>query len=288
MEHLPSSYAHPRRNDMEMEECVALPATVAWHSEAVNRVIQTMRSHLGEPFSLRKMAEIAIVSRYHFNRMFRHLTGIPPCQFLWALRLEAAKRRLLTTQDSVTEICYDIGYNSLGTFIRRFTALLGTSPGRFRSMGQTSTDYVTNLLSLSAKVTEAQSRGAIAGEVSAPEGFSGLIFIGLFTDPIPQGVPVACTILSQPGAYRLANAPEGLFHLFAAGLPWAADPQTYFLYESALRGGGQQIQIAVGEVIGSTSISLRPPEPLDPPILLTLPFLSARQTHAEHESGALR
>jgi len=267
---------------MEMDEWTALPATAAWHSKAVNRVIQAMRAHLGEPFSLKKMAEIAIVSHYHFNRMFRQLTGIPPCQFLWALRLEAAKRRLLTTQDSVTEICYDIGYNSLGTFIRRFTALLGTSPGRFRSMGQTSTDYVTNLLSLPATAPEEQSGGAIAGEVRAPEGFSGLIFIGLFTDSIPQGVPVVCTMLSEPGAYRLASAPEGSFHLFAAGLPWAADPQTYFLYESALRGGGQRIQIAENKVIGSTSISLGPPKPFDPPILLTLPFLTARQSYNEN------
>lgn len=263
-----------------------MPATAAWHSEAVNRVIHAMRAHLGEPFTLNKMAEIAIVSRFHFNRIFRQFTGIPPCQFLWALRLEEAKRRLLTTQDSVTDICFDIGYNSLGTFIRRFTELLGTSPGRFRSMGQTAIDHEANMLSLSAEVASEQSGSCVFGEARAPEGFNGLIFIGLFTDPIPQGAPVACTILSQPGTYRLASAPEGSFHLFATGLPWASNPQQYFLYDSALRGGGQEIQILGDEVIGSTSISLRPPEPFDPPILLTLPFLSAKRADGDHKTEA--
>jgi len=89
------------------------PATTAAHHEAVERVIRTMRDHLDEPLTLQEMSRIAYISPYHFNRIFRQITGIPPNQFFYALRLETAKRLLLTTNTNVTDVCFDVGYNSL-------------------------------------------------------------------------------------------------------------------------------------------------------------------------------
>src|SRR4029453_11315599 len=103
--------------------------TVAFHAQAAERVISAMRERLDQPFSLEEMSEVAIMSPFHFNRPFRELTGIPPCQFLSAVRLQAAKRLLLTTDLSVTDICFEVGYNSLGTFIRRFTDLVDRKSG---------------------------------------------------------------------------------------------------------------------------------------------------------------
>src|ERR1043165_1350755 len=112
------------------------PATVGAHHEAVERVIRTMHERLHEPLTLQEMSRIAYISPYHFNRIFRQITGIPPNQFLYALRLETAKRLLLTTDTNVTDVCFDVGYTSLGTFIRRFTGLVGVSPNRFRVLGR--------------------------------------------------------------------------------------------------------------------------------------------------------
>src|SRR5258707_14891588 len=97
------------------------------HHRAVERVISAMHQRLDEDFSLEEMANLAYMSPFHFNRIFRQLTGVPPCQFMSALRLESARRLLLTTQLSVTDVCFEVGYSSLGTFIRRFTDLLGLS-----------------------------------------------------------------------------------------------------------------------------------------------------------------
>ena len=116
------------------------PATTAAHHEAVERVIRVMRDRLDEPLTLQEMSRIAYISPYHFNRIFRQITGIPPNQFFYAMRLETAKRLLLTTNTSVTDLCFDVGYNSLGTFIRRFTGLVGVSPSRFRSLARHTTE----------------------------------------------------------------------------------------------------------------------------------------------------
>ena len=74
---------------------VARDSTVRSHYQLVERVIEAMRNHLDEPLSVRSMAKIALASRHHFNRTFRKLTGVPPSQFLYALRLERAKHLLM-------------------------------------------------------------------------------------------------------------------------------------------------------------------------------------------------
>src|SRR5205085_11146418 len=78
--------------------------TTAAHREAVERVILKMYDHLADPFSLSEMARTACISPFHFDRIFHDITGIPAVQFLYALRIEAAKRLLLTTSLSVTDV----------------------------------------------------------------------------------------------------------------------------------------------------------------------------------------
>jgi len=263
-----------------------LPATATAHYEAVTRVIKVMHERLDEPFTLNDMSRIAYVSPYHFNRMFHQITGIPPCQFLYALRLEMAKRMLLTTHVSVTDVCFDVGYNSLGTFIRRFTGLVGISPSRFRLLAHAAMNggfgpasqplnpSAAPFNSAAAPAIAASTTG-ISGQAVAPAGFKGAIFVGLFTTPIPQGSPIGGTVITQPGAYHIAHVPDGQYYILAAGLAWSEDPKEYFLYESSLRGGGQAIRIHNDQVTGSTDLTLRPPTPFDPPILMTLPLLLA-------------
>src|ERR1700760_4201675 len=99
--------------------------TIASRGRPAERVILSMRECLDEPISLSDMADIACLSPYHFNRVFHQVTGLPPTKFLYALRLSTAKRLLLTTSLSVTDVCFEVGYNSLGTFTTRFTQLVG-------------------------------------------------------------------------------------------------------------------------------------------------------------------
>ena len=99
------------------------PDTADLHARAVQRVISTFRERLDEDITLEEMASVAYMSRYHFNRTFRQVTGLPPCRFLTKLRGEAATQMLLNTDNSVTDICLEVGYTSLGTFVRRFSDL---------------------------------------------------------------------------------------------------------------------------------------------------------------------
>jgi AraC family transcriptional regulator len=260
-------------------------STLASRRRAVERVILQMRERLDAPLSLKEMAGIAFISPYHFNRVFHQITGLPPTKFLYAMRLEAAKRLLVMTDESVTDICFEVGYNSLGTFIRRFGELSGVSPRRFRLMAQSSLESMLKGFEDVASPAPKPAMHRLTGQIDAPADFNGLIFVGLFETPIPEKKPVAGTVISQPGSYSIAPVPDGHFYLLAAGLAWSQDPKEYFLYESTLRGGGQGIRICCGEVTGSTNLSLRPPAPFDPPILLALPLLLAEIMKQERHPG---
>jgi AraC-like DNA-binding protein len=242
----------------------------AAHYEAVKRVIELMHERIEEPFSLQDMSRAAFISQFYFNRVFRQITGIPPHQYLYALRLAAAKRLLLTTEESVTDVCFSVGYNSLGTFTRRFTGLVGISPNRFRALTEASASVLQGLHTLS-EMTDAPGH-FIEGHATAPEGFKGTIFLGLFSTPMPQGNPIVGTVLTQPGSFRLPAAPDGDYYILGAGLPWSEDHREYLLYESALRGGAP-VRVRGGMAVSPAVLVLRPPTPFDPPILVSLPLL---------------
>jgi AraC family transcriptional regulator len=240
------------------------PDTIDSHARAVERVIAMIRSRLDEDISLEEMAAMAYMSRYHFNRTFRRITGLPPCRFLSKLRVEAATQMLLNTNHRITDICFDVGYSSLGTFIRRFSKLLGTSPRTLRTMHRSpSQDLLEKLY---------REKISVRGSVQAPPGFSGPIFIGLFRHRIPEGTPVACAINMGPGEFVMKAVPPGNYYLFALGLLTLSRLDDFFRCENSLRGGGQRL-VLKNEPIECGQIVLRELELTDPPVLLNLPAL---------------
>lgn len=248
--------------------------TVEFHTHAVQRVIRAVRDRLDESITLKEMASLAYMSRFHFIRTFRQVTGLPPRRFLSALRVQSATRMLLNTNHRVTDICLDVGYNSLGTFVRRFSDVLGVSPKKLRSMGGAPAGdffHEANLQEAAPTVGP-----TVTGRIRAPESFSGPIFIGLFPTAIPEGAPVACAFRSSPGLFEIVHAPRGRHYLFAVGLPWPASIKDYFTGDSALRGGGEAVCVDK-EVVECSEINLRVAMSTDPPILVNLPALLSKK-----------
>lgn len=260
-------------------------STALLRCQATERVILAMHKRLDETLSLQDMAEIAALSPYHFNRIFRQVTGIPPSQFLYTLRLEAAKKLLLTTQLSVTEICYEVGYNSLGTFITRFTQLVGLSPGQLRKLSVELIPYIHNLSEDACQINRiVPSTLGLTGQVKAPDDHIGLIAIGFFSTPIPQGQPIACTLLTAPGHFQV-SLPDGFYYPFAAAFPRSENPITAWLNNAILQGMASPILVRGGQVSGNADITLHSAQLTHPPLLLALPFLLAQ--YGASQSGTL-
>lgn len=115
----------------------------------------------------------------------------------------------------------------------------------------------------------------VRGRVATTVRFEGLILIGLFPLPIPQGKPTACTLLTSPGTYSIHQVPNGRHYIFAAALESVQGRFSPLMNGDALRGRPQHGPIVVQDcqIAGSTDIVLRPAEVTDPPVLTVLPVL---------------
>jgi len=85
------------------------------------------------PLDIHELARVASVSEAHFIRTFRATFGETPHRYLQRRRVERAMFKLRETDRSVTDICLDVGFNSLGTFSRTFHDILGMTPTEYRT-----------------------------------------------------------------------------------------------------------------------------------------------------------
>ena len=96
------------------------------------RARDAMDRSYAEPLDVPTLARIACVSEAHFIRTFRATFGETPHRYLQRRRIERAMWLLLETDRSVTDICMDVGFSSLGTFSRTFRDIVGVSPVAYR------------------------------------------------------------------------------------------------------------------------------------------------------------
>ncbi|HEY3206785.1 MAG TPA: helix-turn-helix transcriptional regulator [Gaiellaceae bacterium] len=89
--------------------------------------------HYSEPLGVDDLARAAGLSRAHFSREFRRAFGEAPHSYLLTRRLERAAALLRTTNRSVTDICFAVGLQSVGSFTSSFTRTYGMSPTTYRA-----------------------------------------------------------------------------------------------------------------------------------------------------------
>jgi AraC-like DNA-binding protein len=110
----------------------------AWSRAQAGRVARTLRyieAHSDEDCSLAALASQVGLSRYHFLRVFRAVTGTTPRQHLIATRLRAAAAALARTRRPVTRVALEAGFGDLSHFIASFSRAFGRSPRAFRALG---------------------------------------------------------------------------------------------------------------------------------------------------------
>jgi AraC family transcriptional regulator len=96
-------------------------------------VIEYIHQHLAAGVTLRDLAAVAHLSPYHFARMFKKSTGLPPHRYVIARRVECAKHLLHGEDDvSLAQVAARTGFWDQGHFTRHFKRLVGVTPKRFR------------------------------------------------------------------------------------------------------------------------------------------------------------
>ena len=105
-------------------------------AEDLNRRLLRARDAIdrayAEPLDVPAIAAVAHLSPAHFSRCFRAVFGETPHRYLQRRRIERSMFLLRETGRSVTDICCDVGFTSLGTFSRTFREVVGQSPSAYR------------------------------------------------------------------------------------------------------------------------------------------------------------
>ncbi len=100
------------------------------------RARDRMDRSYADALDVEALARSVHLSRAHFIRSFKETFGETPHRYLQRRRLERAMALLRETDRPVTEICFDVGFSSLGTFSRTFRDIVGVSPSAYREREQ--------------------------------------------------------------------------------------------------------------------------------------------------------
>lgn len=229
----------------------------------VEHVLLTARQRLDEQLTLDDLAKIAMFSKFHFARMFRRVTGVSPRRFLYALRMQEAKRLLVTTSLSVTAISFQVGYHSVGTFTSRFTASVGVSPTVYRRFHGDVAPV------LRGDPPDPSAPGVIAGriEMPGPAPVEGPTLVGLFGQPEPEGRPARCDVLRRPGDWSFDHVPAGRWYVLAVSTTLDPSPG---LHRHTMMSMCGPVNVCPEEPVVHVTARLRQMRPIDPPILAGL------------------
>ena len=125
----------------------------------MKEALDYIESHLTEEIEYPKIAQIALCSQYHFQRMFTFLVGIPLSEYIRRRRLTLAADDLQNTDDKIIDIALKYGYRSADSFSRAFQAIHNIQPSKVREKGVSLKAYPRISFTLSLKgVTEMKYR----------------------------------------------------------------------------------------------------------------------------------
>jgi AraC-like DNA-binding protein len=213
--------------------------------DVVLRAIEHMSADLTERHSLETISEATRCGPFALIRAFRRLTGTTPMRFLTILRLAEAKRILLMSDAQVIQACYDVGYESLGSFNNRFKALVGLTPTELRRK---------------ARLLDVQCQALSRGE--AQRGF-------IYAAAVYRSGAAHADLVDLHHLQGTRGRPperDDCVVIYYA-VPCGASALELLLQRSVLRSECVPLTDDWQSLSRLTSIALRPPTQFDPPVL---------------------
>jgi AraC-like DNA-binding protein len=242
-------------------------------AELIAKVIRQMKKPVNGTVTLDEWAEYATIGKFELIAAFKRLTGIPPMTFHNAEKLEIAKRLLVFEKMSVTDVCFEIGFESIGSFVSKFSQCVGIPPGSYaREMCASgfAKAFVAAMLGGRHAIVSRGPYRKLAFE--RPVAFRRhSVIAALFTRPFPCRMPVAWRFVS-PASSKTAIESDFDGYCLAASMPLFPKLAELVNFRPALIGR-EQMHAGGGEVC----VRLRFPTVFDPPITLAVPALFCRE-----------
>jgi AraC family transcriptional regulator len=238
--------------------------------DLVHKSVIAINEHYHRRLTLDDLARSAMLSKFYFLRQFQAVTGVTPARFLSAVRINEAKRLLFTASSNVADISIRVGYDSPGTFTRRFTECVGLPPTRYRLFARgDGTQWAVDEASTG---TPAGPFGTVSGVVNAVPHARVPIFIGLYRGCVPRGLPVAASVVPGPGPWQIPAVPPGTWHLLAVAGADAWQSLTAQEPDGSRRLAGSVSTLHVRPGTETAAdVTVERPDWCQPPLLVAVP-----------------
>ena len=144
-----------------------------------------------EPLDVPALAATAFMSTPHFSRRFREAYGETPYAYLMTRRIERAKALLRRGDLSVTDVCFEVGCTSLGSFSSRFTELVGQTPSEYRAADHSHLHDVPvcQVMAVTRPQRRRSSPSAVAGAGATPDTVTSSSFESSSFEEAPATAP---------------------------------------------------------------------------------------------------
>lgn len=232
-------------------------------AEAAYDAAAFIRGHAREPLKLEDVADAVGYSPFHLARMFTATVRMSPMRYLAAQRFQLAKHLLLAEGLSVVDTCHEVGFSSPGTFTRRFREAVGVAPCELRAVADDLAEHTQT------PFRRGPGEHAVTGRVDLVAGGpEPLVWIGLFAQPQPTGVPGAGLLRHGAGDFALPVVPSHPW-LLATLVEPSADPVEQLVPRAP------RIAVHPAPILAPTRVTLtfRRAWEWEPPILVALPAL---------------
>jgi AraC-like DNA-binding protein len=120
---------------MSFSETPPLISSIGEQNDSIKRVCDYIRQNYAENLSLKKLAEVACLSPFHFQREFKKSIGITPHEYLSDFRIGKSKEMLLDSED-IADIAIQLGFFDQSHFSRIFRKTVGVPPGKYSKMNR--------------------------------------------------------------------------------------------------------------------------------------------------------
>lgn len=244
--------------------------------------LRLIAEHQSEPLTLAEVADAVGYSPFHLARRFKAEVGLAPMQWLAAQRFLRARQLLLGSDASVTDICMEVGFSSLGTFTRRFTSEVGLGPSEFRRLPDRLSDDPAKLAHVPGMDP---AGGRLSGRIRFTAaarvlvGADPVIYIGPFAERAARGRPICGSHLRGSDVFGFTDIPPGTYWLLASA--YADDDPLRPLTEPQPVTGGTGAPVRIGRgLTGGLQVLMTAPGDWATPITVALPALTAERTAA--------
>jgi AraC-like DNA-binding protein len=213
---------------------------------SIVEITQYMREHNDRDISVAGLAAKFGYSKFHFSREFKKIIGVTPNEYWAALKMERGLSEL-ERSSSIVRAQLNTGYQSVGTFSTSFQRATGFTPGQYQEeihklslfteakKYEDNSDKVFTHYSFNKHDPAVIQQHALAVVCHAPEGFKGLIFVGVFTKPMPNGAPILGKAMTKTNRCVIDKIPDGEYYVLVCAIRSNTNPLHYFLPKYWLR-----------------------------------------------------